>query len=69
MIPRVPKWGSPPRSCVAATRGLPPQPSVSSYRFTTVDPLPMQIDGELRELDAGDTVLVEIAPRARATLH
>jgi len=69
VIPHVPKWRIAATVLRAATRGLPPQPSVSSYRFTTVDPLPMQIDGELRELGAGDTVLVEIAPRALATLR
>lgn len=69
VIPHVPKWRIAATVLRAATRGLPPQPSVSSYRFTTVDPVPLQIDGELRELDAGDTVLVEIAPRALATLR
>lgn len=68
-MPHLPKWRIAATILQAATRGLPRQPSVSSYEFTAVDPLPMQIDGEVRELDAGDIVLVEIAPGALAALR
>jgi diacylglycerol kinase (ATP) len=52
----------------AATRGLGPQPSTTHYAFTTLAPMPLQLDGELVELDAGTLVAVDIAPRALATV-
>jgi len=52
----------------AATRGLGPQPSTTHYAFTTLAPMPLQLDGELVELDAGTLVSVDIAPRALATV-
>jgi diacylglycerol kinase family enzyme len=52
----------------AATRGLGPQPSVTHYAFTTLVPMPLQLDGELVELDADTPVAVDIAPLALATI-
>jgi diacylglycerol kinase (ATP) len=52
----------------AATRGLGPQPSTTHYAFTALAPMPLQLDGELVELDAGTLVTVDIAPRALATV-
>jgi diacylglycerol kinase (ATP) len=52
----------------AATRGLGPQPSATHYGFTPVKPTPLQLDGELLELDAGVPVSVDIAPRALPTI-
>jgi diacylglycerol kinase (ATP) len=52
----------------AATRGLGPQPSATHYAFTALAPMPLQLDGELVELEAGTEVAVDIAPRALATL-
>ena len=52
----------------AATRGLGPQPSTTHYGFTTLAPMPLQLDGELVELEADTAVAVDIAPRALATL-
>jgi diacylglycerol kinase family enzyme len=52
----------------AAVRGLGPQPTVRHYRFRTVDPMPVQIDGEVSELEPGVTVTVEIAPGALPTI-
>jgi len=52
----------------AAIRGLGPQPTAHHYRFRTVDPMPVQIDGEISELEAGVSVTVEIAPRVLATI-
>jgi diacylglycerol kinase (ATP) len=52
----------------AATRGLGPQPSATHYAFTTLAPMPLQLDGELMELDADTLVAVDIAPRALATV-
>ena len=52
----------------AATRGLGPQPSATHYAFTTLAPMPLQLDGELVELDANTLVTVDIAPSALATI-
>ncbi|USQ74765.1 diacylglycerol/lipid kinase family protein [Ornithinimicrobium cryptoxanthini] len=52
----------------AATRGLGPQPTATHYGFTTLKPTPVQLDGEVLELDAQTTVSIDIAPRALATI-
>jgi diacylglycerol kinase family enzyme len=52
----------------AATRGLGPQPSATHYAFTTLAPMPLQLDGELVELEADTPVAVDIAPGALATV-
>jgi diacylglycerol kinase family enzyme len=52
----------------AATRGLGPQPSATHYAFTTLAPMPLQLDGELLELEADTLVAVDIAPGALATI-
>jgi diacylglycerol kinase (ATP) len=52
----------------AATRGLGPQPSATHCAFTTLVPMPLQLDGELVELEANSLVTVDIAPRALATI-
>ncbi|SDF84574.1 Diacylglycerol kinase family enzyme [Blastococcus aurantiacus] len=52
----------------AATRGLGPQPSATHYAFTPLVPMPLQLDGELVELDADIPVAVDIAPLALATV-
>lgn len=48
----------------ATTHGLGDQPSVSTYEFTTLKPLPYQIDGEVKSVDANTLVKVECAPAA-----
>ncbi|MDP9389804.1 MAG: diacylglycerol kinase [Actinomycetota bacterium] len=52
----------------AATRGLGPQPKATHFAFTALAPMPLQLDGELLELDADTAVAVDIAPRALATI-
>jgi diacylglycerol kinase (ATP) len=52
----------------AATRGLGPQPSTTHYAFTALAPMPLQLDGELVELDADTLVTVDIAAGALATV-
>jgi diacylglycerol kinase (ATP) len=52
----------------AATRGLGRQPTASHYAFTTLAPMPLQLDGELLELEADTPVAVDIAPHALATI-
>lgn len=52
----------------AATRGLGPQPSATHYAFTALAPMPLQLDGELVEIEADTLVSVDIAPLALATI-
>ena len=44
------------------------QIQVRLYAFTTVKPIPLQLDGELLALDPGTPVRIDIAPAALATL-
>jgi diacylglycerol kinase (ATP) len=62
------KWRVLATAVRAAVRGLGPQPSVRQYRFRTLDPMPMQIDGEVLELAKAVPVTIDIAPRVLATL-
>ncbi|MDT0193834.1 diacylglycerol kinase family protein [Arthrobacter sp. AB6] len=52
----------------AATKGLGHQPSASSYWFTTLKPIPYQVDGEVKSVDANTRITIESVPAALATL-
>lgn len=62
------KWRVLGTAVRAALRGLGRQPAVRHYWFRTIKPMPMQIDGELYDLDAGVRVGVDIAPAALSTV-
>ena len=68
MLPHTAKWRVLGVALRAATRGLGPQPTAEHYGFTTLKPIPLQLDGELLALDAGTPVRIDIAPAALATL-
>ena len=57
------------RAIRAATRGLGPQPTATRYEFAPASPMPVQLDGEVVELEAARRVVVEIAPRALAVVR
>jgi len=67
-LPATAKWRILGVAFRAATRGLGPQPTAEHYGFTTLKPIPLQLDGELLALDAGTPVRIDIAPAALATL-
>ena len=67
-LPHTAKWRVLGVAFRAATRGLGPQPSVEHYVFTTLKPIPLQLDGELLALDPGTPVRIDIAPAALATV-
>jgi diacylglycerol kinase (ATP) len=67
-VPHTSKWRVLGVAIKAATRGLGPQPTATHYAFTPLKPTPLQLDGELLELDAGSPVSVDIAPQALATI-
>jgi diacylglycerol kinase (ATP) len=53
----------------AAIRGLGPQPTAREYTFRTVDPMPVQVDGEVADFPQGAAVTVEIAAGALQTVR
>jgi diacylglycerol kinase family enzyme len=59
LFPHMAKWKVLLTALRATTRGLGDQPSVGSYEFTTLKPLPYQIDGEVKSVDANTLVRVE----------
>lgn len=62
------KWRVALMALRAATTGLGVQPSVSQYSFITIDPVPFQIDGEIKTAGANTAVKVESAHRALAVI-
>jgi diacylglycerol kinase (ATP) len=68
-IPHASKWKVLLTALRAATRGLGPQPSVRSYRFTTVTPTPLQVDGEVIEVGPRTPVSVDMAAGALPELR
>ena len=52
----------------AAMRGLGPQPSVRQYSFTNLEPMPIQVDGEVMDLGAGAEVRIDIAHQVMQTV-
>jgi diacylglycerol kinase (ATP) len=67
-LPHTSKWRLLGVAIRAATRGLGPQPTATHYAFTTLKPTPLQLDGELVELEPRTQVRVDIAPQALTTL-
>ena len=53
---------------VPGLRGLGPQPSATEYAFTTVKAMPIQVDGEVMDLEANTRVRIDIAPKALRTV-
>ena len=62
------KWKLLGTALRASTRGLGPQPSATEYAFTTIKAMPIQIDGEVLDLDAHAQVRIDIAPKALRTV-
>ena len=68
-LPHTAKWRILGTAIKAATRGLGDQPTARHYRFTTVKPLPLQLDGELVTLAGSTQVSIDLAPAALATIR
>ncbi len=67
-LPHTTKWRILATALKASTTGLGKQPSVRSYAFTTVTPLPMQVDGEVIDLPAATKARVDILAKALPTV-
>lgn len=63
-FPHMAKWRILLRAIRATTKGLGDQPSTDRYEFSTLKPIPYQIDGEVRSADAGTAITIESVPRA-----
>lgn len=63
-LPHAAKWRVLGVALKAAIRGLGAQPSARQYHFVAVKPIPMQVDGEIVQLDAGTAVTIDIADAA-----
>ena len=68
LIPHRPKWRVLATALRAATGGLGRQPTARQYRFTARTAMPVQIDGEVMDLEAGDRIQVQIAAAALPTI-
>ncbi|MUN63786.1 diacylglycerol kinase [Kocuria sediminis] len=64
LFPHTAKWKVLLKAARAATTGLGDQPSVARYDFTTLKPIPYQLDGEVHSAPAHTGVRVESAPSA-----
>ncbi|MFB0834338.1 diacylglycerol/lipid kinase family protein [Arthrobacter halodurans] len=67
-FPHMPKWRIVVTAARAALKGLGDKPSVGRYEFTTIKPMPYQIDGEVQSVPADTVVRVRSVPRALATI-
>ncbi len=67
-FPHMAKWKILLTALRASTKGLGDQPSYSQYRFSTLKPLPYQIDGEVKDVDAGTDITVDSIRQALAIL-
>lgn len=62
------KWRILLRALRATTKGLGDQPSTDYYEFTTLKPIPYQLDGEVRSAPANVLVKVRSVPRVLAVV-
>jgi diacylglycerol kinase (ATP) len=67
-FPHMAKWRILLTALRASTKGLGDQPSYSRYRFSTLKPMPYQIDGEVKDVDADTTVTIDSSHKALAVL-
>lgn len=62
------KWRILLRALRATTKGLGDQPSMGYYEFTTLKPIPYQVDGEVRSAPARTSVKIRSVARALAVV-
>jgi diacylglycerol kinase (ATP) len=67
-FPHMAKWRILLTALRASTKGLGDQPSYSQYRLSTLKPMPYQIDGEVKDVDANTTVTIDSSHKALAVL-
>jgi diacylglycerol kinase (ATP) len=68
VFPHMAKWRILLTALRATTKGLGDQPSYSQYRFSTLKPMPYQIDGEVKSVEPDTAITIESIPRALSIL-
>ena len=63
-FPHMAKWKILLTALRASTKGLGDQPSYEQYRFSTLKPMPYQIDGEVKEVGAGTDITIDCIHKA-----
>ncbi|MHA7284293.1 diacylglycerol/lipid kinase family protein [Arthrobacter sp. TMS2-4] len=67
-FPHMAKWRILLTALRATTKGLGDQPSYAQYRFSTLKPMPYQIDGEVRSVEPDTDITIDSIPRALSIL-
>jgi diacylglycerol kinase (ATP) len=67
-VPHTARWRVLSVALKATTRGLGSRPTATRYVLTTLEPTPMQLEGEVLALDPRTRVPIAIAPAALATI-
>jgi len=68
VLPHAAKWRIALMALRAVTIGLDPQESVQRFSFMSSRTIPIQVDGEVLKLQAGQPVVVESIPLSLTTL-
>ncbi|RJT96499.1 diacylglycerol kinase [Arthrobacter frigidicola] len=68
IFPHMAKWRILLTALRATTKGLGDQPSYTQYRFFALKPMPYQLDGEVKSVDADTSITIESVPQALPTL-
>ncbi|MHA7263794.1 diacylglycerol/lipid kinase family protein [Arthrobacter sp. TMN-37] len=68
IFPHMAKWRILLTALRATTKGLGDQPSYTRYRFSTLKPMPYQIDGEVKSVETSTDITINSVPRALSIL-
>ncbi|MHA7263688.1 diacylglycerol/lipid kinase family protein [Arthrobacter sp. TMN-37] len=68
IFPHMAKWRILLTALRATTKGLGDQPSYAQYRFSTLKPMPYQIDGEVKSVETSTDIMIDSIPRALSIL-
>ncbi len=68
VFPHLAKWRILLTALRATTKGLGDQPSYTQYRFSTLKPMPYQIDGEVKSVETSTDITIDSIPRALSIL-
>lgn len=63
-FPHMAKWRILLTAMRAITKGLGDQPSYTEYRFSTLKPMPYQLDGEVKSVETSTNVTITSVPQA-----
>ncbi|RJT74888.1 diacylglycerol kinase [Arthrobacter cheniae] len=67
-FPHMAKWRILLTALHATTKGLDDQPSYAQYQFSTLKPMPYQIDGEVKSVEANTDITIDSMPQVLSIL-